>query len=89
MSINYLKIDSSFIINIANEPTSYAIVKAINEVGHAMNLKTIAGSVEDEDILRIVQEIGIDYAQGYHMHKPQLLKRLGKNNNIIPISSAS
>jgi diguanylate cyclase (GGDEF)-like protein len=89
VSINYLKIDSSFIINIANEPTSYAIVKAINEVGHAMNLKTIAGSVEDEDILRIVQEIGIDYAQGYHMHKPQLLKRLGKNNNIIPISSAS
>lgn len=71
--VHYLKIDGSFIKDIATEPTSYAIVKAINKVGHAMNLETVAECVENEAILHKVKELGVDFAQGYHLHKPELL----------------
>jgi len=74
LNIDYLKIDGSFVKEIVNEPTSYAMVKSINEVGHAMRLKTIAEFVENKEILLKLQEIGVDYAQGYYIHKPEQLK---------------
>ncbi|MNT72259.1 putative diguanylate cyclase [compost metagenome] len=41
------------------------MVKAINEVGHVMGLKTVAEYVEDDATLAVIRELGIDYAQGY------------------------
>jgi diguanylate cyclase (GGDEF)-like protein len=87
--VNYLKIDGSFVSDIATDPASYAMVKAINEVGHAMNLKTIAEYVENEAILHKIQEIGVDYSQGYHLHIPEPLEILRSKENIIPILSAT
>jgi diguanylate cyclase (GGDEF)-like protein len=89
--VSYLKIDGSFVRDITTDPTSYAIVKAINEVGHAMNLKTIAEYVENEGILHKLQELGVDYAQGYHLHKPEALSPLRGKENIfsLPISPIS
>ena len=46
------------------------MVKAINQIGHTMNIKTIAEFVEDEATLHTVHEIGVDYAQGYVIAKP-------------------
>jgi Amt family ammonium transporter len=54
-----------------------AMVQAINAIGHVMGLKTIAEYVATEGILRRVEEIGIDYAQGYHLGAPQPLAELG------------
>jgi len=71
MPVDYLKIDGSFVKDIATDNTSYAMVKSINEVGHTMGIKTIAEFVENEDILVKLKEIGVDYAQGYHIHKPE------------------
>jgi len=73
MPVDYLKIDGSFVKEIATDNTSYAMVKSINEVAHIMGIKTIAEFVENEDILDKLKEIGIDYAQGYHIHKPEAL----------------
>jgi diguanylate cyclase (GGDEF)-like protein len=86
--VNYLKIDGSFIKDITTDPTSYAIVKAINEVGHAMNLKTIAEYVENEAILHKLQGLGVDYIQGYHLHKPEALEELRSKERIITLPSA-
>ncbi|MGF1720857.1 EAL domain-containing protein [Vibrio kyushuensis] len=76
LPVNYLKIDGDFVKDIATDPVSYAMVKSINEVGHTMGLKTIAEFVENEEILTKLAQIGIDYVQGYHIHKPQPLEEI-------------
>lgn len=70
LPVDYLKIDGSFIRNIDTESNSRAIVQAMNEVAHALNKKTIAEFVENERALNLLSEIGVDYAQGYHLGKP-------------------
>ncbi len=65
-----LKIDGSFIRNIADNPIDYAMVKSIHEIGKIMGMLTVAEFVESEEILEKLHEIGIDYAQGYAIAKP-------------------
>ena len=73
LPVDYLKIDGSFVKNISNDPISQAIVKAFNDIAHAMKLKTIAEFVEDKIILEELRTIGVDYAQGYGIARPVLL----------------
>jgi diguanylate cyclase (GGDEF)-like protein/PAS domain S-box-containing protein len=70
LSVDYLKLDGCFVKNMVNDPIDKAMVKAINQIGHTMNIKTIAEFVEDEATLHAVREIGVDYAQGYFVAKP-------------------
>ncbi|MGX9732569.1 EAL domain-containing protein [Janthinobacterium aestuarii] len=65
LPVDYLKIDGVFVRDIASNAINRAMVKAINEVGHVMGLKTVAEYVEDEATLAVIRELGIDYAQGY------------------------
>jgi diguanylate cyclase (GGDEF)-like protein len=69
LPVDYLKIDGIFVKDIKNNPSDYAVVKSINEIGHFMGKKTIAEYVEDEEILEILREIGVDYAQGWGVGK--------------------
>ena len=55
---------------MANDTIDKAMVKAINHIGHTMDIKTIAEFVEDEMTLQAVREIGVDYVQGYAIAKP-------------------
>ncbi|BAZ43575.1 diguanylate cyclase/phosphodiesterase with PAS/PAC sensor [Chondrocystis sp. NIES-4102] len=70
LAVDYLKIDGSLVKNILNEECDRAIVNSINEVAHLMGIKTIAEFVENDQILKHLSEISIDYAQGYIMGKP-------------------
>ncbi|PHV16790.1 GGDEF domain-containing protein [Janthinobacterium sp. BJB303] len=65
LPVDYLKIDGVFVRDIASNAVNRAMVKAINEVGHVMGLKTVAEYVEDDATLAIIRDLGIDYAQGY------------------------
>ena len=71
LPVDFLKIDGMFIQAIAKDPIDRAMVKSINEIGHVMGITTVAEFVEDQAILEILREIGVDYAQGYHVHKPE------------------
>jgi len=73
LPIDYLKIDGVFVKDIVIDPIDYAMVKSINEIGHAMGLKTIAEFVENESILEKLKEIGVDYVQGYSIGYPKLV----------------
>ncbi len=73
LPIDYLKIDGVFVKDIADDPIDYAMVKSINEIGHAMGLKTIAEFVENQAILEKLTDIGVDYIQGYHISYPEAL----------------
>ena len=68
--VDYLKIDGSFIRNLDIDFTQRALVQSMNEVAHAMGKKTIAEYVENEKIWMILNEMQIDYGQGYYLGKP-------------------
>lgn len=70
LPVDILKIDGQFVKEIAKNPIDREMVKAIHQVGQAMDIKTVAEFVEDEDILQVLAEIGVEYAQGYHIGKP-------------------
>ncbi|MEH6825111.1 MAG: EAL domain-containing protein [Motiliproteus sp.] len=71
LPVDYLKIDGAFVKMLAQDPIQYSIVKAINAVGQTMQMETIAEFVEDDDIIRGLSEIGVDYAQGYGIDQPR------------------
>jgi len=68
--LDYLKIDGGFVSNLLEDELDSAIVMASNHIGHAANLKTIAEFVENEMILEKIEEIGVDFAQGWALGKP-------------------
>ena len=70
LSVDYLKLDGCFVQNMIKDNIDLAMVKAINQIGHTMNIKTIAEFVEDRATLCAVRDIGVDYAQGYAIARP-------------------
>jgi EAL domain-containing protein (putative c-di-GMP-specific phosphodiesterase class I) len=77
LPVDYLKIDGAFVKDIAENPIDLAIVRAINEIGQVLSKKTIAEFVENNCTLETLRTIGVDYAQGYGISRPQPLDRLG------------
>ena len=73
LPIDYLKIDGSFVSNIAHDKIDYATVECFNHISQIMNIKTIAEYVENRAILHNLKQIGVDYAQGYGIEQPQPL----------------
>ncbi|MEA3275114.1 MAG: EAL domain-containing protein [Pseudomonadota bacterium] len=76
LPVDYLKIDGVFVKDIVDDPIDLAMVKSIHEIGRAMGKLTIAEYVENKAILGKLQEIGIDYAQGYYIGRPQPIEEL-------------
>jgi EAL domain-containing protein (putative c-di-GMP-specific phosphodiesterase class I) len=50
------------------------MVQSINEVGHLMGMETVAEFVESDAIIKVLREVGVDYAQGYGICPPQPLE---------------
>ena len=76
LPVDFLKIDGLFVKDIVEDKVDLSMVKAINEVGHIMGKKTIAEFVENEQIFNLLNELGVDYAQGYGIGKPVSLDEL-------------
>ena len=74
--VDFLKIDGSFVKTMAEDPVSLVIVEAIRDISQAMGLQTIAEFVENRKSLDVLREIGVDYAQGYLIHRPEPLEDL-------------
>ncbi len=76
LSVDFVKIDGMFVKELETNPSDYAMVKSITEIGHFMGKKAIAEFVESEAILDKLKEIGVDYAQGNVVEEPMLLRQL-------------
>ncbi len=73
LSVDYLKIDGSFVRDIEHDSINRAMVEAVAKIGRVVGIATIAEWVENDTILDHVREIGIDYAQGYAIARPRAL----------------
>ncbi len=74
LPVDYVKIDGSFIKQLDTNSEDKVFVKALTDVSQSLGKKTIAEFVENEKVLEILREFGIDYAQGYHIGKPKLME---------------
>lgn len=70
MEVDYIKIDGSFIKMLAESKNDRLFVKSMVDVAQGMGIKTVAEFVENEPTIKILRELGVDYAQGYFIGKP-------------------
>ena len=76
LPVDFLKIDGSFVADMVNNNIDRAMVAAINEVGHIMGIQTIAEYVENDQIIRKLQDINVDFGQGYGIEQPKPIEEL-------------
>jgi EAL domain-containing protein (putative c-di-GMP-specific phosphodiesterase class I) len=88
LPVDYLKIDGSFVRDMARDATDAAMVEAINSIGHVMGIKTIAEWVENQETLDALRRIGVDYAQGYLFGRPQPMATLQSGESLGPASTS-
>jgi EAL domain-containing protein (putative c-di-GMP-specific phosphodiesterase class I) len=70
LPVQHLKIDLEFVRNLCHSREDQRMVGAIVQFARALGLETVAEGVEDCDTLRLVRELGADYAQGFHIGPP-------------------
>lgn len=73
LPVKYLKIDGLFIKDICNNKIDQIVVRSIIEAATAMEIKTVAEYVENQSIYNKISKLGADFAQGYHINKPEEL----------------
>lgn len=78
LPFNYFKIDGDFIRGVALSPMDQLVVEAIVGIAKGMGKKTIAEFVADVETVCLLERIGVDYAQGYHIGRP------GPLGEIVP-----
>jgi len=71
LDVDYIKIDGKYIKNLPINRKSYEITKAITHFAHSLGIEIIAEFVEDETIQKIIEELAIEYSQGYYFDKPK------------------
>jgi EAL domain-containing protein (putative c-di-GMP-specific phosphodiesterase class I) len=76
LPVDFLKIDGSFVRDIDRNPFDRAMVGAMVQVARAIGVRTIAEFVESHAVLGQVRELGVDFAQGYGIARPQPLATL-------------
>ncbi len=77
LPIDCLKIDGAFVTQLKTSDEDRHLVRAIVELAKALGLDTVAEYVEDEETLQLVREMGITFAQGYHVGRPAPLDEVG------------
>ncbi|WP_051559903.1 putative bifunctional diguanylate cyclase/phosphodiesterase [Marinobacterium jannaschii] len=76
LPVDFVKIDGIFVKDLAENEIDLAMVRSINDIGHLMGKKTIAEFVETDEIAQILRQLGVDYAQGYGIARPQPIESL-------------
>ncbi len=70
LAVDYLKIDGSLVKDIVSSDLDHTIVSSVASIANVMGVKTIAEYVENDAIIAVLKQLGIDYAQGFGIMKP-------------------
>jgi len=73
LPVDYLKIDGSFVRNMVHDEHDHSIVVAITQIAKTLKIGCVAEYIENEATLLALKEIGVDYGQGYFLHRPEAL----------------
>jgi diguanylate cyclase (GGDEF)-like protein/PAS domain S-box-containing protein len=76
LPLDYLKIDGQFVRDLLTDPLDVVSVRSFVDVARVMGIKTIAEFVESAEVMERLRELGVDFAQGYCLHKPAALETL-------------
>lgn len=71
LDVDYFKIDGSFVKQLRTSALSVPIVRAINDIAHVLDKRTIAEHTESEELVDALRLLGVDFAQGYAVHRPE------------------
>ncbi len=71
--VQYLKIDISFVRSMGRSTADQQVVKSIVKLAQDYGQQTVAEGVEDDETLQLLRDFGVDYAQGFHIGRPELL----------------
>ena len=89
LPVDYLKIDGQFIRNVVEDSVDESMVKAIREVGQAMGIETIAERVETKQVLDKLGSLGVGFAQGYYIARPESVSSFEPWGDAAPKRRAS
>lgn len=76
LKVDYLKIDGAFVLNLDTDALDYSMVEAIQRIASQFGIKTVAEFVESQAVLNCLSMIGVDYAQGSYLRKPEPIETL-------------
>ena len=76
LAVDFLKIDGQFIRDLAKDSLNEAAVRCFVDVAKVVGVETVAEFVESQDTVDRLYAIGVDYAQGYLMHRPSPLNEI-------------
>lgn len=74
LPVDFIKIDGEFVRGVATDPVDLTLVESITRVGHSMGMEIVAEFVENQAILDVLRELGVDYAQGYAIERPHTIE---------------
>jgi diguanylate cyclase (GGDEF)-like protein/PAS domain S-box-containing protein len=77
--VDFLKIDGSFVKEILHDPIDREMVCSIKAIGHLTGKLTIAVFAENFEIINMLRNLGVDYAQGYGIASPQRIRKVAAN----------
>lgn len=70
---DFLKIDGAFVRGMLDDRRDQAIVRSIAQLARDFGMHSVAEQVEDAEMAALLRDIGVDYLQGYHIHRPEAL----------------
>jgi len=70
LPLDHLKIDGQFVRDVLTDPLNAAAIRCFVDVAAVVGLKTVAEFVENEAVLQHLVVLGVDFAQGFHIHRP-------------------
>ena len=71
LPVDFVKIDGNFVREITSDPVDRAMVESVNRISHEMGLRTVAEFVETDAIMQTLRALGVDYAQGFGVARPE------------------
>ena len=86
--VDYLKIDGSFIRDLATDEGSRIFVRALNDVARGLDKQVIAEWVETPEVLNILLDMGTQFGQGYLFQQPVPLERVVRRSRPAALSAA-
>jgi diguanylate cyclase (GGDEF)-like protein/PAS domain S-box-containing protein len=92
LQVDCLKIDGQFIHGLIDHPLDAAAVRCFIDVARVMGIETVAKSVDRPEVLACLREMGVDFAQGFLLHRPapidELLRAPGVASSVASLEAA-